>query len=83
MCATDEESVRVVSSTLHSPLIQPRQVNKFFGGFTVLPSDGVSSVKRGFPQFLRLSKNLMCLRFMTSSTPGSCSSLILQFFILK
>ena len=23
MCATDEESVRVVSSTLHSPFIQP------------------------------------------------------------
>ena len=40
MCATDEESVRVVSSTLHSPFIQPCQVNKFFGRFTALPSAG-------------------------------------------
>ena len=56
MCATDEESVRVVSSTLHSLFIRPCQVNKFFGRFG-LPS-GVRSVKRGFPQCLRLSKNL-------------------------
>ena len=40
MCATDEESMRVVSSTLHSPFIQLCQVNKFFGRFTALPSAG-------------------------------------------
>ena len=40
MYATDEESVRVVSSTLHSPFIQPCQVKKFFGRFTALPSAG-------------------------------------------
>ena len=38
MCATDEESVRVVSSTLHSPFIQPCHVNKFFD--QALPSAG-------------------------------------------
>ena len=33
-------SVRVVSSTLHSPFIQICQVNKFFGRFTALPTAG-------------------------------------------
>ena len=40
MCATDEESMRVVSSTLHSSFIQTCQVNNFFGRFTALPSAG-------------------------------------------
>ena len=44
MCATDEESVRDVSSTLHSPFIQPCQVNKFFDCFTALPSAGSGQI---------------------------------------
>ena len=72
---------------LQSTLIQPCHVDQSIGRFTALLSAGgwwcVSSVNRGFPQCLRLSKNFVRLRLTTSSTPGSCSSsLILQIFFL-